>query len=98
MRWLDIQVQRRMVLKGAGALVVSGVTPRFIPDAAAADRPLWRPLSPGQLDTYLKISEDGVITALTERLERLEGLVGGASEEGIELGALHAVQAGPSAR
>jgi len=71
---LDTQVRRRTVLKGAGALVVSGVTPRFLPDAAAADRPLWRPLSPGQLDTYLKISEDGVITAFFGKMDMGQGV------------------------
>lgn len=74
MRWLETRVQRRSVLKGAGALVVSGSIPGFVSQAGAADQPLWRQLSPGQLDTYLKISEEGAVTAFFGKMDMGQGV------------------------
>ena len=74
MRWLDVRVQRRAVLQGAGALVVSGSISRLVPEAAAAGRPLWRPLSPGQLDTYLQIDAAGAVTAFFGKMDMGQGV------------------------
>jgi CO/xanthine dehydrogenase Mo-binding subunit len=73
----DINIERRTVLKGAGALVVSAWMPNIASDALAAgvtDVPLWRPLSPAQLDTYLRIDEQGVVTAFFGKIDMGQGV------------------------
>ncbi|HEX9877782.1 MAG TPA: molybdopterin cofactor-binding domain-containing protein [Gammaproteobacteria bacterium] len=72
-----VNVSRRSVLKGGGALVVSIVAPRGIAPARAAEGesgPLWRPLSPGQLDTYLSIDESGQVTAYFGKMDMGQGV------------------------
>jgi len=73
----DIDMQRRTVLKGAGALVVSVALPKSVTTALAADASntaILRPLSPGQLDTYLSIAEDGVVTAFFGKMDMGQGV------------------------
>ena len=74
MGWLDAAVERREVLKGAGCLVVSLVAPQTRRALAAETRPLWRPLSPAQLDTYLKVGEDGSVTAFFGKMDMGQGV------------------------
>ena len=65
MNGFETTVSRRAVLKGSGALIVSVVAPQALsqPSAGTGDRAFWRQLSPAQLDTYLSIDEQGVVTA-----------------------------------
>ena len=74
MGWNDTAVKRRDVLKGAGCLVVSLAVPQARRALAAEDRPLWRALSPGQLDTYLKIDESGRVTAFFGKMDMGQGV------------------------
>ena len=74
MGWNDTAVKRRDVLKGGGCLVVSLVVPRARQASAAEDRPLWRTLSPSQLDTYLKIDESGRATAFFGKMDMGQGV------------------------
>ena len=74
MGWYDTAVKRRDVLKGGGCLVVSLVVPQARRALAAEDRPLWRALSPGQLDTYLKIDETGRVTAFFGKMDMGQGV------------------------
>ncbi len=74
MGWYDTAVKRRDVLKGGGCLVVSLVAPQARRALAAEDRPLWRALSPGQLDTYLKIDENGRVTAFFGKMDMGQGV------------------------
>ena len=74
MDWNDTTVKRREVLKGGGCLVVSLVLPQARQATAAEDRPLWRALSPGQLDTYLKIDESGRVTAFFGKMDMGQGV------------------------
>lgn len=74
MGWYDTAVKRRDVLKGAGCLVVSLAVPGARRAMAADDRPLWRALSPGQLDTYLKIDETGRVTAFFGKMDMGQGV------------------------
>jgi len=72
-----VKVTRRAVLRGGGALVVSVAIPRLGPDALAAGTqtaPLWRPLSPAQLDTYLSIDENGIVTAYFGKMDMGQGV------------------------
>ena len=74
MDWNDTAVKRRDVLKGGGCLVISLVLPQARQAKAAEDRPLWRALSPGQLDTYLKIDESGQVTAFFGKMDMGQGV------------------------
>lgn len=74
MGWYDTAVKRRDVLKGAGSLVVSLAVPGARRAMAADERPLWRALSPGQLDTYLKIDETGRVTAFFGKMDMGQGV------------------------
>lgn len=74
MGWHDTAVKRRDVLKGAGCLVVSLAVPGARRAMAVDDRPLWRALSPGQLDTYLKIDETGRVTAFFGKMDMGQGV------------------------
>ncbi|MCZ0953309.1 MAG: molybdopterin-dependent oxidoreductase, partial [Rhodospirillaceae bacterium] len=74
MGWNDTAVRRRDVLKGGGCLVVSLVVPQARQASAVEDRPLWRALSPGQLDTYLKIDESGQVTAFFGKMDMGQGV------------------------
>lgn len=74
MGWYDTAVKRRDVLKGMGCLVVSLAVPAARRAMAADDRPLWRTLSPAQLDTYLKIDETGRVTAFFGKMDMGQGV------------------------
>ncbi|MYF70963.1 MAG: molybdopterin-dependent oxidoreductase, partial [Proteobacteria bacterium] len=74
MGWNDSAVKRRDVLKGGGCLVVSLAVPQVRQTSAAENRPLWRALSPGQLDTYLKIDESGQVTAFFGKMDMGQGV------------------------
>lgn len=74
MGWYDTAVKRRDVLKGAGCLVVSLAVPGARRAMAADDKPLWRALSPAQLDTYLKIDETGHVTAFFGKMDMGQGV------------------------
>ncbi|MDH3420043.1 MAG: molybdopterin-dependent oxidoreductase [Gammaproteobacteria bacterium] len=73
----DATVSRRDVLKGSGALVVAVVAPRALSQAPAGDGqqgPFWRELSPAQLDTYLAIDEQGLVTAYFGKMDMGQGV------------------------
>lgn len=74
MGWYDTAVKRRDVLKGAGCLVVSLAVPGARRAMAADYRPLWRALSPAQLDTYVKIDETGRVTAFFGKMDMGQGV------------------------
>ena len=74
MSWLSGIVERREVLKGGGCLVVALLVPAPPRALAAAEKPLWRRLSPAQLDTYLKIDEDGAVTAFFGKMDMGQGV------------------------
>ena len=74
MGWSDSTVKRRDVLKGGGCLMISLAVPQARRALAAEDRPLWRALSPGQLDTYLKIDENSRVTAFFGKMDMGQGV------------------------
>ncbi|MDE0004096.1 MAG: molybdopterin-dependent oxidoreductase [Rhodospirillaceae bacterium] len=74
MGWNDPTVRRRDVLTGGGCLVVSLAVPQARQALASDDRPLWRALSPGQLDTYLRIDESGQVTAFFGKMDMGQGV------------------------
>ena len=61
-------------MQGAGCLIVSLAVPGSRRASAAESRPLWRPLSPAQLDTYLRIGEDGSVTAFFGKMDMGQGV------------------------
>lgn len=69
----ELTITRRGVLKGAGALVVSIVTPAMlIPGSASgAVKP---PLSPDQLDSFIKVMEDNTVTAYFGKMDMGQGV------------------------
>jgi nicotinate dehydrogenase subunit B len=71
-----IDIQRRTVLKGAGALIVSVALPGAQRPAVAQAAPsVWlRPLSPSQLDTYISIDEQGLVTAFFGKMDMGQGV------------------------
>ncbi len=69
----DVSLDRRSVLKGAGALVVSIVLPGPAARAAPATA-ILRPPSPSQLDSYLSIAEDGRVTAFFGKMDMGQGV------------------------
>ncbi len=73
----EVNMQRRSVLKGAGALVVAVVLPKPITTSLAAgvtNTAILRPLSPGQLDTYISVAEDGTVTAFFGKMDMGQGV------------------------
>jgi CO/xanthine dehydrogenase Mo-binding subunit len=72
---IDVDLKRRTVLKGAGALVVSIVLPPVSAAGQGADSsPISSPPQPGELDTYLAISEDGSVTAFFGKMDMGQGV------------------------
>ncbi|MGI9260020.1 MAG: molybdopterin cofactor-binding domain-containing protein [Gammaproteobacteria bacterium] len=70
---VNVTLDRRTVLKGAGALVVSIVLPGSAA-RAASDTAILRPPSPSQLDSYLSIGEDGRVTAFFGKMDMGQGV------------------------
>jgi nicotinate dehydrogenase subunit B len=69
---LRLDLTRRSVLKGTGALVVSFTAPTAIARAAtAATAP--KPLDPTELDSYLAIHRDGSATAFFGKIDGGQG-------------------------
>lgn len=73
-----LELHRRQLLKAGGALVVSFALPsamtEFSGAADAAGRPLYRPLDPAQLDSYLAIDKDGLVTAFFGKMDMGQGV------------------------
>ncbi len=74
----DINVARRDVLKGGGALVVGFSIPASLTAAATGEAQaaaaLARPLSPSILDSYLAIAADESVTAYFGKMDMGQGL------------------------
>ncbi len=67
-----LALHRRNFLKAGGALIVSFAIPTSL--AEAAGRPLYRPLDPAQLDTYLAVDKDGMVTAFFGKMDMGQGV------------------------
>ena len=68
-------VSRRNVLKGSGGLFVSFLLPESVlSQPGRLPSPLNRRLSPSQLDTYLSIDANGVITAFFGKTDMGQGV------------------------
>ncbi len=74
----DINVARRDVLKGSGALVVGFSIPASLTAAATGEAQaaaaLARPLSPSILDSSLAIAADESVTAYFGKMDMGQGL------------------------
>ena len=70
-----LDLHRRQLLKAGGALIVSFAIPTsLIAEADAAGRPLYRPLDPAQLDSYLAVDKDGMVTAFFGKMDMGQGV------------------------
>lgn len=70
-----LSLSRRDLLKGSGGLYVSYLLPESIlAQTGRAPSPLNRRLSPAQLDTYLSIDENGIITAFFGKTDMGQGV------------------------
>jgi CO/xanthine dehydrogenase Mo-binding subunit len=67
---LSPELTRRLVLQGAGALVVSFTAPASLARAAAAAKP---PLLPTELDSYLAVHQNGSVTAFFGKIDGGQG-------------------------
>ena len=73
-----LDLHRRQLLKAGGALIVSFAIPTsvtaFAEKADASGRPLFRPLDPAQLDSYLAVDKDGMVTAFFGKMDMGQGV------------------------
>lgn len=70
-----LRLDRRGLLKAAGALVVSFAVPEIAGDALAADlRPGKPPLHPEELDSWLAVAPDGTVTAFFGKMDMGQGV------------------------
>ncbi|MDA2935347.1 molybdopterin-dependent oxidoreductase [Acidobacteria bacterium AH-259-D05] len=71
----SLKFTRRDLVKGGGALVITFAIPKWlvpqIPGAASLSRP---PLSPDQLDSYLRIGVDGRVTVFFGKMDMGQGV------------------------
>src|SRR4051812_27154824 len=71
-------VTRRSVLKGAGALIVGVAMPGVLSGSAkaqsVAEATARPPLLPDQLDSWIKVAEDGGITAYFGKMDTGQGV------------------------
>ena len=73
----DLHVTRRAVLKGAGALVVTisvPVSAARTPARAKGGAGVKPPLKPDELDSFVKIAEDGRVTAYFGKMDMGQGV------------------------
>ncbi len=71
---MTIALSRRAFISSTGALVVALASPDWA-DAAASDQPAAaRSLKPDQLDSYIAIDRDGVVTAYYGKIDGGQGL------------------------
>ncbi len=73
----DFQVTRRTVLKGAGALVVTisvPVSAARTPARAKGGAGVKPPLKPDELDSFVRIAEDGRVTAYFGKMDMGQGV------------------------
>ena len=65
-----VEITRRQFLKGAGALVVAFSLPvELKAQSATTARAFGGPLPPNQLDSWLMIQRDGLVTVMTGKVE-----------------------------
>ncbi len=76
MRQNQLNIARRDLLKGAGALVVTMNIPTeaLFGDGTAEAAPLTRTLNPSQLDTWLAIDRKGIVTGYWGKMDMGQGV------------------------
>ena len=71
----NFEITRRQFLKGAGALVVAFSLPvELRAQSTTAARAFGGPLPPNQLDSWLMIQRDGLVTVMTGKIELGTGI------------------------